>query len=245
MGWKRSKRLQKVLRLDLWVIWVDRGTRRLSSAPLCQQVFRKHTDSSHSNRIDKTYWSCCSWPQDVSLLTVSWNWIFFVLFPSECWKQWWWERGQAICARCRLVSRYQIWRGLWPYEYWWVKLISYSYCWPPAQLPRAGADQLLTSDINPSVVTRTFKLTEDNVTNYSGDGMRDTGNRLGVLSLCVEFFHCFTSLDSTKRISAALLTISLCRLLRYYTRLLFLRFCLVKSTLMRYLTWVVCTAQRI
>jgi len=33
--------------------------------PLCQQVFCKHTNSSHSNRIDKTYWSCCSRPQDV------------------------------------------------------------------------------------------------------------------------------------------------------------------------------------
>ena len=40
---------------------------------LCQQVFHKHTDSSHSNNIDKTHWSCCSRPQDedVSLLTVS------------------------------------------------------------------------------------------------------------------------------------------------------------------------------
>ena len=35
-------------------------------------------------------------------------------------------------------------------------LISYSYCWPPAHLSRTGADQLLTSDINPSVVTRTY-----------------------------------------------------------------------------------------
>ena len=59
-------------------------------------------------------------------------------------------------SRCRLVSCYQIWRGLWPCEYWWVKFISYSYCWLPAHLPHAGTDQLLTSDINPSVVTSTF-----------------------------------------------------------------------------------------
>ena len=132
-----------------------------------------------------------------------------VLFLSGSWKQWGWEHGHAICARCRLVSRYQTWRGLWPYDCWWVKFITYSYRWPPAHLPRAGADQLLSSDINPSVVTRTFKWIKDNVTNHSRDGMRGTGNRLGVLSLCVPFFHCFTSLYSTKRISAALLTITL------------------------------------
>ena len=34
---------------------------------LCQQVFHKHTDSSHSNSIDKIYWSCCSRPQDVTV----------------------------------------------------------------------------------------------------------------------------------------------------------------------------------
>ena len=34
---------------------------------LRQQVFRKHTDSSHSNGIDKTYQSCCSRPQDVTV----------------------------------------------------------------------------------------------------------------------------------------------------------------------------------
>ena len=41
------------------------------SSLLCQQVFRKHTDSSHSNSIDETYWSCCSRPQDVTVQTVS------------------------------------------------------------------------------------------------------------------------------------------------------------------------------
>ena len=37
-----------------------------------------------------------------------------------------------------------------------LKFTNYSYCWLPAHLLCAGADQLLTSDINPSVVTRTF-----------------------------------------------------------------------------------------
>jgi len=38
---------------------------------LCQQVFHKHTDSLHSNSIDKTYWSCCCRPQDVTVY-----WLF-------------------------------------------------------------------------------------------------------------------------------------------------------------------------
>ena len=41
---------------------------------LCQQVFRKHTDSSHSNGIDKTYWSCCSRPQG-RLITTPFVWL--------------------------------------------------------------------------------------------------------------------------------------------------------------------------
>jgi len=210
MGWKRSEPLQRVLRLKLWVISVDRGTRRLSSTPLCQQVFSASIQIPHIQTVLTNH------IEDAALGHKMWQFIncflklnLLVLFLSESWKQWWWERGHAICARCRLVNHYQIWRGLWPYECWWVKFISYSYRWLPAHLPRAGADQLLTSDINPSVVTRTFKWIRDNVTNHSRGGMRDTENRLGVLSVCVPFFHCFTSLDSTKRISAALLTITL------------------------------------
>ena len=38
---------------------------------ICQQVFHNHTYSSHSNRIDKTYCSCYSRPQDVTVYCVS------------------------------------------------------------------------------------------------------------------------------------------------------------------------------
>ena len=38
---------------------------------ICQQVFHKHTYSSHSNRIDKTYCSCYSRPQAVTVYCVS------------------------------------------------------------------------------------------------------------------------------------------------------------------------------
>ena len=44
---------------------------RCAYGRFCQQVLRNHTDSSHSNSIDKTYSSCCFRPQDVTVFNCS------------------------------------------------------------------------------------------------------------------------------------------------------------------------------
>jgi len=83
---------------------------------------------------------------------VGWDWKQLVLLPSEPWTQWWRERGHDSCNRCRLVSL----RGVFDL----MNISELSVSVPAAVgnplICRAGADRLLTSDINPSLVTRTF-----------------------------------------------------------------------------------------
>ena len=59
----------KVMQTRVWMLSFCAQQCAVSSwtSLLCQQVFRMHTDSSHSNSVDKTYSSCCSRPQNVTV----------------------------------------------------------------------------------------------------------------------------------------------------------------------------------
>ena len=117
--------------------------------------------------------------------------FFLVLFPSESWKQWWRRFVLAVLADWSVITKYRGVFDLMDINELSLSVTSTVGC--PLSCC-ASADQLLTSDINPSVVTRTFTVNHVDRSPFEGSSLYQCGMGVdrprGILNLFMIMSEC-------------------------------------------------------